>query len=246
MNLAQAASPRQPLAAGTEGPGRWRLWVDRELRPLAPPGPPGPPGAPAASSRVPGLALAAGRLSTERATDQPRLRRAVREALDHGRAAWLSLTRTHRLPLMLTIDAEPAAVTAAAFTAFTAVTAAADDRAPPRARILLCDPHRIEPDRVALQSLFGLTAAEAAVAARLAAGWHPPQIAAELGVQPNTVAAQIKRTLAKTGAGRQAALVALLRGCTACEPPAPANRGAGLPDQAMTADRGLARLGASD
>lgn len=194
MSAARTQEPaRMPLQALAEGLGRWRLWVDRELKPLPAAGRAGP------SSPVPGLALHAGHVSPERAPDQPRLRRAVHAALDRGQGAWLSLARAQGLPLMLAVDAEPARAGSAAC-----------------ACIRLCDPHRFEPDRQALQSMFGLTAAEAEVAARLAAGWHPPQIAVALGIQANTVAAHLKRALAKTGAGRQAALVALLRGCATC------------------------------
>ncbi len=133
--------------------------------------------------------------------DQARLRAALQRAQQQGQPAWLVLPRADQLPLT-------AAVTSATTPAPTPVDT--------QARLRLRDPHAIDVDPAALQGLFGLTDAEATVASLLAAGWQPPQIAARLGVQPNTVAAHLKRVLAKTGAGRQAALVALLRGSVAC------------------------------
>lgn len=80
-----------------------------------------------------------------------------------------------------------------------------------------CQPRdlRIAPGR--LESLFGLTAAEARAAAALCEGLEPAAIAQQAGVQPNTVNAHLKRALAKTGTRRQAALVALLLRSAAAE-----------------------------
>lgn len=129
--------------------------------------------------------------------DQTRLRSALNQA--QAEPVWLALHRAAQLPLTALITPADSAGDAAAQT-----------------RLHLRDPHDITMDPVALQTLFGLTPAEATVAMRLAAGWPPQQIAIQLGVQPNTVAAHLKRVLAKTGTTRQATLVALLRGCVAC------------------------------
>lgn len=129
-------------------------------------------------------------LSAIGADGQARLEAARRAAQQQGQPVWLALQRAELLPLTALI-------------------------APDTRQARLCDPHEAHIDAVAVQALFGLTPAEADVALRLAAGWQPLQIAAQLGVQPNTVAAHLKRTLIKTGAGRQAALVALLHGSVA-------------------------------
>jgi DNA-binding CsgD family transcriptional regulator len=61
-----------------------------------------------------------------------------------------------------------------------------------------------------LRELFGLTRAEAAVAASLGDGKSPERIAADLGIGIGTVRTHLKRVLAKTSTHRQAQLVALL------------------------------------
>lgn len=61
-----------------------------------------------------------------------------------------------------------------------------------------------------LRELFGMTRAEAAVAASLGDGKSPEDIAADLGIGIGTVRTHLKRVLAKTGTHRQAQLVALL------------------------------------
>lgn len=66
---------------------------------------------------------------------------------------------------------------------------------------------RLDLDVIA--GLFKLTQAEGRVLAGLAQGQSPGEIAAIHGVQVNTVQAQIKQLLAKTGTQRQAQLVAL-------------------------------------
>lgn len=61
-----------------------------------------------------------------------------------------------------------------------------------------------------LQSRFGLTPAEARVAAGLAAGASTAELAERFGVQVNTVHAHLKRALAKTQCARQTQLVSLV------------------------------------
>ncbi len=60
------------------------------------------------------------------------------------------------------------------------------------------------------QALFGLTAAEGAVATALVEGMSIDEIAALHGVSRNTVRTQLSSVKAKTGTGRQGELIALL------------------------------------
>ncbi|TGD97134.1 helix-turn-helix transcriptional regulator [Methylobacterium nonmethylotrophicum] len=66
------------------------------------------------------------------------------------------------------------------------------------------------PDPALLAQVFGLTAAEARLAAILAGGASLEEAAEALGSAVETVRSQIKAVFAKTGTGRQGALVALL------------------------------------
>ena len=61
-----------------------------------------------------------------------------------------------------------------------------------------------------LRRLYTLTTAEADVVMRLAAGETPAQIAAARGTAIDTVRSQLKATLSKMGANRQAGLMALV------------------------------------
>lgn len=63
---------------------------------------------------------------------------------------------------------------------------------------------------ICLQKVFGLTAAEADVAAKLATGSGTEAIAAQRGVSVGTVRLQIKSIFAKVGVNRRAELVALI------------------------------------
>ncbi|SIO34126.1 DNA-binding transcriptional regulator, CsgD family [Bradyrhizobium erythrophlei] len=62
-----------------------------------------------------------------------------------------------------------------------------------------------------LQALFDLSPAEARVAAMMTQGQSVKAIAESLSVQPNTIRVQLKAIFSKTGTGRQAELVSLLR-----------------------------------
>lgn len=145
------------------------------------------------------LHLKAGRLATAQPSDRLRIEGLVRQALAGDQTATCTLPRSGQLPLTV------------------AARLASPVNGESTVELDIRDPHRFRLSAPLLQQLFELTPAEAAVVARLATGRHPPQIATELGVQPNTVAAHLKRALAKTGAGRQAALVALVLGSVACE-----------------------------
>jgi DNA-binding CsgD family transcriptional regulator/PAS domain-containing protein len=64
--------------------------------------------------------------------------------------------------------------------------------------------------RQALQTLYGLTPAETAVAVRIPGSRNLQQLADELGLSLSTVRTQLQRTFDKTGTHRQAELVQLL------------------------------------
>lgn len=85
-------------------------------------------------------------------------------------------------------------------------------------RVILRDPELEVPEPRLLQSLFGLTPAEAVVAAGLAQGMDSAELARLLGVQPNTVHSHIKRVLVKSGARRQSRLVSLILRSVAMSP----------------------------
>jgi DNA-binding CsgD family transcriptional regulator len=79
-----------------------------------------------------------------------------------------------------------------------------------QALLVLVDPEkRGGPPEASLRSGFGLTAAEARLAARLAAGETIDAVAGELGIAKETARNQLKSIFAKTGVRRQAELVAL-------------------------------------
>ncbi|HEY1560994.1 MAG TPA: hypothetical protein VGF71_08905 [Caulobacteraceae bacterium] len=82
---------------------------------------------------------------------------------------------------------------------------------PPLAMVRICDFATLRPVAEGkLMSLFGLTAAEARVAAAVGGGESPRKAAERLGVSFNTVRAQLARVFEKTGVGRQADLARLL------------------------------------
>lgn len=79
------------------------------------------------------------------------------------------------------------------------------------ALIFITDPEaQPEPPTQVLQSLYGLTPAEAKLAALLAQGKNVMAAAAELGVTYNTARTHLKRIFKKTGTRRQSELVKLL------------------------------------
>ncbi|MDE2351147.1 MAG: helix-turn-helix transcriptional regulator, partial [Alphaproteobacteria bacterium] len=80
----------------------------------------------------------------------------------------------------------------------------------PAAIIFIRDPETPTPAMLAIQGLFGLTAAEAATAGRLADGCSIEEIAAAQHVSANTVRTHLKSVYAKTGTNRQVQLAALI------------------------------------
>jgi DNA-binding CsgD family transcriptional regulator len=80
----------------------------------------------------------------------------------------------------------------------------------PAAIVLARDPEWPTASQAALQSMFGLTAAEACIARELASGRSVNDIAACHGITLNTTRTHIKNIFAKTDTNRQPELVALL------------------------------------
>ncbi len=85
----------------------------------------------------------------------------------------------------------------------------------PAAIVFLRDPESPNPRNLALQGLFGLTAAEATLAAGLADGKGVEGLAMQLGISLNTARTHLKNIFAKTGTNRHAQLVALILGSVA-------------------------------
>lgn len=71
-------------------------------------------------------------------------------------------------------------------------------------------PHQSTTDADALATRFGLTPKEANVAAALADGLQPAQIADRFHVERTTIAFHMRNIFQKTGVGRQAELVSVL------------------------------------
>jgi DNA-binding CsgD family transcriptional regulator len=109
----------------------------------------------------------------------------------------MALPRDGRSPLVVTAAPLPERV---------------GERGKPTVLVLLRDPETTRPRAAFLRDAFGLTPAEAAVAAALCCGAPVSKIAAELGVGLSTVRTHLKSALLKTGTRRQAELVALLFG----------------------------------
>jgi DNA-binding CsgD family transcriptional regulator len=84
------------------------------------------------------------------------------------------------------------------------------DTGMPAALIFVRDPETPAMATDILQDLFGLTRAQAVVAARVVDGMDPEHIAVALRISPHTVRDHLKVIFAKTATSRQSQLVALL------------------------------------
>jgi DNA-binding CsgD family transcriptional regulator len=83
--------------------------------------------------------------------------------------------------------------------------------APARVLVLIVDPAAQSDGKgFAIQSAFGLTAAEARVAELIGSGLSGPQAAATLGVSPATVKTHLRRCFEKTGVHSQVSLARML------------------------------------
>lgn len=146
----------------------------------------------------PELSVKGGRLLTQHHALQS-LVRAVTDTA-HGRIvkahSLLSILRPQRLPL--TLEVAPLRPSAPFF-----------GEHPPAAIIFIRDPEA-PIDLMHLRELFGLTRAEAAVAAALGQGKSLDEIAVIMGIGLATVRSHLKRILTKTGTHRQGEVVALL------------------------------------
>lgn len=145
-----------------------------------------------------GLSLTGSRLAaTDRASDR-RLQILLREALTpDGRIGHAVVERANLRPLVL--QAQRLRGLAHAFFSRAAII------------LLITDPDDRPPGNAAiLRDLFGLTAAEAALAAGLLAGATLGEIAASHTVSYETTRSHLKAVLGKTGTHRQGELIALL------------------------------------
>lgn len=157
-----------------------------------------------------GLAVARGgglRLAAVLPAETAALQRALSEALsvangeDRALQAPLRLTRpSGRAPLLII----PVPLPPPAFAMWELVESA-------RAMVIVIDPEAGSlPVVEGVQAAFGLTPAEARVAALVGRGLSGPQSAAALGISPETVKTHLARCFAKTGLHSQAELARLL------------------------------------
>jgi DNA-binding CsgD family transcriptional regulator len=131
----------------------------------------------------------------------------LRRGAGHAAGEHVCLSRAPpRPPLVATAIPLSAAVLAASG------LAAAGLPPEPMALLLVADPEaRTEaPPPALLREAFGLTRAEAEVAARAANGDGVPALAASLDISPGTARLHLHRVFEKTGARRQAELAAVL------------------------------------
>jgi DNA-binding CsgD family transcriptional regulator len=114
-------------------------------------------------------------------------------ALDARQARPLTLTSDSGVPTLLVLSAVP--------------LAGGTDRA---LLVSINGPEPTGPAKESLVGLFGMTEAEAAIAARLSAGRSLSEAAADLGVRPSTARTHLKGIFHKAGVRRQADLMVLL------------------------------------
>jgi DNA-binding CsgD family transcriptional regulator len=150
-----------------------------------------------------GIEIVGGRIAAGSRSLTERLTRMIAAAVDCGIAGdggsggMLSLPRAHHLPLTALIAPLRTSEQSFAPNPSAAVVMIRD----PAARPLACWP---------LQELFGLTAAEAAIASALAAGNSLSEIASSTRISPHTARVHLRSIFAKTCTSRQAQLVSLL------------------------------------
>lgn len=139
-----------------------------------------------------GLALNAGRVVAGQASCQPRWRELVRQAAQSEAGAML-FERAGRAPLT------------ALATALRHVPTAGG-----AVLVLVRDPEQQAASQRLLRDLFGLAASEASVAAMVADGLAPEQIAQRLSIGRGTVRSHLRQVRVKTGTHRQSELAALI------------------------------------
>jgi len=148
-----------------------------------------------------GLAITSGHLLLMSNGNQTSFLNALREvAAGQGAALyWLCAERPSRKPpyRLLLMPVPDSAEMASGFPAVASVLIIDTEPGP-------------ELDPTILRMLFGLTPTEARVTAKLGAGRSAEQIADEMGISLETVRTHIRRTLSKTGTGRQGELISLV------------------------------------
>lgn len=149
-----------------------------------------------------GLAIASGRVRLRSSRDDAALRRIVAQIAEDRSASPGRMhchRPSHRPPYRLLILPVPES------------GAVAFGASRPAAAIIIIDPGAglaVDPD--ALKAGFGLTGAEAKIAAKLAEGRSAEEIAGESGASVQTVRTHIRRILSKTDTNRQGELIALV------------------------------------
>lgn len=140
-----------------------------------------------------------GALSWRSSTARSAFRKALRELESRKLDVAISLERSEeRPPLTLHVASSPQ-------------TLEAGPGQPVLGTIIIYDPEQHwRVDEATLRELYGLTGAEAAVAALIMRGARIDEVAAELGVKTPTVRSHLKRVFSKTYTGRQGELVSLL------------------------------------
>jgi DNA-binding CsgD family transcriptional regulator len=155
-----------------------------------------------------GLQLKNGRLTSARADESRALQDAIEAVLPAYREPGRPVLRTVTLrgneqpikPIVLDVFALPARPDALSLASVT-----------PHVLIVACGQRKTDARRASiLGAVYGLTAAETAIAQRLAAGHSARTIAAQRGVAVGTVRVQIKAIFAKLGVRRQVELTARL------------------------------------
>ncbi len=154
-----------------------------------------------------GLSMRAGALHSGDARASAGLARLIEEAARIGSAGRLLARGALAVPRQS--PARPLSVLVAPFRFPGGETALFG--ASPAVVVLVGDPdqRRELPEEVLIR-LFGLTRAEAAIAARIGLGMNLKRAAGELGIAATTARQHLQRVLAKTGTHRQGELVRLL------------------------------------
>jgi DNA-binding CsgD family transcriptional regulator/PAS domain-containing protein len=156
-------------------------------------------------SRKLGIGLRGRRVIGATARETSLLREAIRGALEQRAARAPALAEVLRLPpakgaegLGILIRPIP-------------LGQETDGRASPALALFVSDPEAESAVPLdVVRQLFGLTRAEASLAARLASGLSLDESAEALGIAHNTARAQLRSAFGKTGATRQAELVRLI------------------------------------
>lgn len=154
-----------------------------------------------------GLTVRHGRLGAWSAADAASLAALIRAAAAaNGTDGAMAVTRrSGERPLLVRIDPLPSG-------------AGLDPSGRAAAIVLVTDPEdRAVPPAALLCRWFGVTSAEARVALRIAQGKDVPEVARELGIEPETARTQLKRVFVKTRTHRQADLVRLVLSVTTRE-----------------------------